>query len=81
MVKKEDIIIKPRSKNQYNAIRSNADFVILTGGVAGGKTFTLYYAPINYLVSNAGEKIICFMRNVSDFWGAGKVADTMKSIS
>ena len=43
-------------------------------------TFTLYYAPINYLVHNVGEKIICFMRNVSDFWGAGKVADTMKKI-
>lgn len=80
MVKKEDVIIKPRTENQYRAVRSNADFVVLTGNVGSGKTFTLYYAPINYLVSNAGEKIICFMRNVSDFWGAGKVADTMKKI-
>lgn len=78
--KKEDIIIKPRTDNQYNAIRSSADFVVLTGNTGGAKTFTLYYAPINYLVSNAGAKIICFMRNVSDFWGAGKVSDTMKKI-
>ena len=37
MVKKEDVIIKPRTKNQYRAIRSNADFVILTGPVGSGK--------------------------------------------
>ena len=78
--KKEDIVIKPRTENQYNAIRSSADFVVLTGSVASGKTFTLYYAPIHFLVNNAGEKIMCFMRNVSDFWGAGKVSDTMKKI-
>ena len=78
--KKEDIVIKPRTDNQYNAVRSNADFVVLTGNTGGAKTFTLYYAPINYLVNNAGAKIVCFMRNVSDFWGAGKVSDTMKKI-
>ena len=80
MTKKEDTIIKPRTENQYNAIRSSADFVVLTGSVGSGKTFTLYYAPINYLVNNPNEKIICFMRNVSDFWGAGKVSDTMKNL-
>lgn len=78
--RKEDIIIKPRTDNQYNAIRSSADFVVLTGSVGSGKTYTLYYAPINYLTKNYGEKIICFMRNVSDFWGAGKVSDTMKNL-
>ena len=78
--KKEDIVIKPRTDNQYNAIRSSADFVILTGGTGGGKSVALYYAPINYLISNAGEKIVCFMRNVADFWGVGKVSDTLKKI-
>ncbi|MDD4728878.1 MAG: hypothetical protein WCQ87_03085 [Parabacteroides sp.] len=78
--KKEDIIIKPRTENQYNAIRSSADFVVLTGNTGGGKSIALYYAPIDYLVKNPGAKIVCFMRNVSDFWGAGKVADTIKQI-
>lgn len=78
--KKEDVLIKPISENQYNAIRSSADFVVLTGNTGGSKTFTLYYAPVNYIVSNYGAKIICFMRNISDFWGAGKVSDTLKQI-
>jgi hypothetical protein len=29
---------------------------------------------------NDNAKIVCFMRNVSDFWGAGKVSDTVKSM-
>ena len=37
MTKKEDTIIKPRTENQYNAIRSSADFVVLTGSVGSGK--------------------------------------------
>ena len=80
MGKKKDIIIKPRTNNQYNAIRSSADFVVLTGGTGGGKSIALYYAPINYLINNPGSKIVCFMRNVSDFWGAGKVSDTIKQL-
>lgn len=60
---------------------SNKDHLYITDDyIVTHNTFSLYYAPINYLVSNAGAKIICFMRNVSDFWGAGKVSDTMKSI-
>ena len=76
----EDIVIKPRTENQYRAIRSSADFVILTGGTGSGKTYSLYYAPVSYLTQNPSSKIICFMRNISDFWGAGKVADTIKNI-
>jgi hypothetical protein len=76
----EDIIIRPQSENQYNAIRSSADFVVLTGNTGGAKTFSLYYAPIDYLRRNPGSKIICFMRNVADFWGPGKVSDTLKKI-
>lgn len=78
--KKEDVVFKPRSDNQYNAIRSSADFVVLTGNTAGGKTTALYYAPSDYLATEPNSKIICFMRNIADFWGAGKVADTIKGI-
>lgn len=60
---------------------SNKDHLYITDDyIVTHNTYTLYYAPINYLVNNPGEKIICFMRNVSDFWGAGKVSDTMKKI-
>lgn len=76
----QDVVIKPRTENQYRAIRSSADFVVLTGNTGSGKTYSLYYAPVAYLTQNPNSKIICFMRNISDFWGAGKVADTIKSI-
>lgn len=60
---------------------SNKDHLYITDDyIVTHNTYSLYYAPINYLVSNAGSKIICFMRNVSDFWGAGKVSDTMKNL-
>lgn len=78
--KKEDVIIKPRTDNQYNAIRSSADFVVLTGNTGSAKSFSLYYAPSTYLATEPNSKIICFMRNIADFWGAGKVSDTIKSI-
>lgn len=78
--KVEDIVIKPITENQYRAIRSSADFVVLTGGTGGSKSFSLYYAPMAYLSCNPNAKIICFMRNISDFWGAGKVSDTIKNI-
>jgi hypothetical protein len=29
---------------------------------------------------NDNAKIVCFMRNVSDFWGSGKVADSLKKM-
>ena len=29
---------------------------------------------------NDNAKIVCFMRNISDFWGAGKVNDTLKKM-
>lgn len=77
--KKQDFVLSPLEEgNQKYAIRSNADFVVLTGGTGGGKSFALYYAPIDYLALNDNAKIVCFMRNVSDFWGAGKVNDTLK---
>lgn len=77
--KKNDIVLAPlEDGNQKYAIRSNADIVVLTGGTGSGKTVALYYAPMEYLVNNDNAKIVCFMRNVSDFWGAGKVNDTLK---
>jgi hypothetical protein len=79
--KRKDIILAPlEDGNQKHAIRSNADFVVFTGGTGGGKSVALYYAPIEYLAMNDNAKIVCFMRNVSDFWGAGKVADTLKKM-
>ena len=77
----KDIVLSPlEDGNQKYAIRSNADFVVLTGGTGSGKTVALYYAPIKYLAENDNAKIVCFMRNVSDFWGAGKVNDTLKKM-
>lgn len=77
----KDIVLSPlEDGNQKYAIRSNADIVCFTGGTGGGKSYALYYAPIEYLAQNDNAKIICFMRNVSDFWGAGKVNDTLKKM-
>lgn len=79
--KKNDIVLAPlEDGNQKYAIRSNADFVVFTGATGGGKSYALYYAPIEYLATNDNAKIVCFMRNVSDFWGAGKVNDTLKKM-
>lgn len=79
--KRNDIVLSPlEDGNQKYAIRSNADFVVFTGGTGGGKSYALYYAPIEYLAMNDNAKIVCFMRNVSDFWGAGKVNDTLKKM-
>lgn len=79
--KQKDIVLAPlEDGNQKYAIRSNADIVCFTGGTGGGKTIALYYAPIEYLAMNDNAKIVCFMRNVSDFWGSGKVADSLKKM-
>lgn len=79
--KRNDIVLSPlEDGNQKYAIRSNADFVCMTGGTGGGKSYALYYAPIDYLATNDNSKIVCFMRNISDFWGAGKVNDTLKKM-
>lgn len=79
--KVNDIVLAPlEDGNQKKAIRSNADIVCFTGGTGGGKSYALYYAPIQYLAENDNAKIVCFMRNVSDFWGAGKVNDTLKKM-
>lgn len=79
--KRNDIVLTPLDDgNQKNAIRSNADIVCFTGGTGGGKSVALYYAPIAHLAMNDNAKIVCFMRNVSDFWGAGKVNDTLKKM-
>ena len=79
--KRNDIVLSPLDDgNQKFAIRSNADIVCFTGGTGGGKSVALYYAPIEYLSMNDNAKIVCFMRNVSDFWGAGKVNDTLKKM-
>lgn len=79
--KRNDIVLAPlEDGNQKHAIRSNADIVCFTGNTGGGKSYALYYAPIEYLAMNENAKIVCFMRNVSDFWGAGKVNDTLKKM-
>ncbi len=79
--KRNDIVLTPlEDGNQKYAIRSNADIVCFTGNTGGGKSYALYYAPIEYLAMNDNAKIVCFMRNVSDFWGAGKVSDTLKKM-
>lgn len=79
--KKGDIVLAPLEfGNQKAAIRSNADIVCFTGNTGGGKSYALYYAPIEYLARNDNAKIVCFMRNISDFWGAGKVSDTLKKM-
>ena len=79
--KRNDIVLAPlEDGNQKYAIRSNADIVCFTGNTGGGKSYALYYAPIQYLATNDNAKIVCFMRNISDFWGAGKVNDTLKKM-
>lgn len=79
--KRKDIVLSPlEDGNQKYAIRSNADFVVLAGPTGSGKSYALYYAPIDYLAMEDNAKMVCFMRNVSDFWGAGKVADTLKQM-
>jgi hypothetical protein len=79
--KRNDIVLSPlEDGNQKYAIRSNADFVVLTGATGSGKSYSLYYAPIEYLTTNDNAKMVCFMRNIGDFWGAGKVADTLKKM-
>lgn len=79
--KHNDIVLAPlEDGNQKYAIRSNADFVVLAGPTGSGKSYALYYAPIEYLAMNDNAKMVCFMRNVSDFWGAGKVNDTLKQM-
>ena len=79
--KHNDTVLSPlEDGNQKYAIRSNADIVCFTGGTGGGKSVALYYAPIAHLAMNDNAKIVCFMRNISDFWGAGKVNDTLKQM-
>lgn len=78
---KKNVVLSPlEDGNQKYAIRSNADIVCFTGNTGGGKSFALYYAPISYLAQNDNAKIVCFMRNISDFWGAGKVSDTLEKM-
>ena len=60
---------------------SNKDHVYCANDyIVTHNTVALYYAPIEYLASNDNAKIVCFMRNVSDFWGSGKVADSLKAM-
>jgi hypothetical protein len=60
---------------------SNKDHLYITNNyIVTHNTVALYYAPIDYLSRNDNSKIVCFMRNVSDFWGAGKVGDTLKKM-
>lgn len=79
--KRNDIVLAPlEDGNQKYAIRSNADIVALVGQTGSGKTVALYYSPIEYLEMNDNAKSVCFMRNVSDFWATGKVADSIKQM-
>ena len=60
---------------------SNKDHLYVTNDyIVTHNTVALYYAPIEYLAMNDNAKIVCFMRNVSDFWGSGKVADSLKKM-
>ncbi len=60
---------------------SNRDHVYCTDDyIVTHNTVALYYAPIEYLAMNDNAKIVCFMRNVSDFWASGKVADSLKKM-
>lgn len=60
---------------------SNKDHLYITNDyIVTHNTIALYYAPIDYLAMNDNAKIVCFMRNVSDFWGAGKVSDSLKKM-
>lgn len=60
---------------------SNKDHLYITNDyIVTHNTVALYYAPIEYLATNDNAKIVCFMRNVSDFWGSGKVADSLKKM-
>lgn len=53
---------------------------ITTDYIVTHNTFSLGYAPLNYLYENPGAKMVWFMRNVSDFFDAGKVVDGLKEI-
>lgn len=60
---------------------SNKDHLYITNDyIVTHNTVALYYAPIEYLAMNDNAKIVCFMRNVSDFWASGKVADSLKKM-
>lgn len=60
---------------------SNKDHVYCTDDyIVTHNTVALYYAPIEYLAMNDNAKIVCFMRNVSDFWASGKVSDSLKKM-
>ena len=79
--KRKDIVLSAlEDGNQKHAIRSNADIVCLVGGTGSGKTVALYYSPIKFLSEQDNAKSVCFMRNVADFWGSGKVADSLKQM-
>jgi Terminase-like family. len=80
MVKAKKYIAPLETGMQRQAIKSNADFVVLTGAGGGGKSMALGYKPFNYLYTNPHAKIIWFMRNISDFFDSGKVTDTLKEI-
>ena len=55
--RRNDIVLTPlEDGNQKYAIRSNADIVAFTGGTGGGKSFALYYAPIEHLAMNDNAK-------------------------
>ena len=57
--KHNDIVLSPlEDGNQKYAIRSNADIVCFTGNTGGGKSYALYYAPIEYLATNDNAKIV-----------------------
>ncbi len=60
---------------------SNKDHVYCTHDyIVTHNTIALYYSPIEYLAMNDNAKSVCFMRNVSDFWATGKVADSIKQM-
>ena len=64
--KRNDIVLSPlEDGNQKYAIRSNADFVVLAGPTGSGKTYALYYAPIEYPAA-ADFEVISALKSSAD---------------
>jgi len=68
------------SESQYAAIRSNCDFVVLTGSGGGGKSSAMLHAWVSDARNNPNSRGLLLMRNINDFFKAGSVVDNIKKI-
>lgn len=71
-------VIKPRNQNQYNALRSNCDYVILTGAGGSGKTFLELYFQSYDIRTNPELSVLCLMKNLNEYGKQGGIADQLK---